>query len=80
MSEGIDKPPTPPAAEVSEKTEKKPRKRFVGTSARAGPSARGPVRRVANQVPDDIVNDPALKLAMAGTYPYLPLLCIGSCS
>lgn len=76
MSEGIDTPPAPPATAPaagdnapattsSAMAEKKPRKRFVGTSARG--AARAGVRRVANQVPDDILNDPALKAAMAGT-------------
>lgn len=67
MAEGIDTPP--PVAEASTSAsatagpEKKPRKRFVG----AKPRARAGAHRVANQVPDEILNDPALKAAMAGT-------------
>jgi hypothetical protein len=67
MAEGIDTPPpaSPPLAETSAAgAEKKPRKRFVG----AKPGARAGVRRVANQVPDEILNDPALKAAMSGRY------------
>ncbi|GMK54460.1 hypothetical protein CspeluHIS016_0110460 [Cutaneotrichosporon spelunceum] len=60
MSEGIDSPVPVPEASASVATEKKPRKRFVGVK----PGARGAVRRVANQVPDEILNDPALKAAM----------------
>ncbi|BEI85587.1 hypothetical protein CcaverHIS002_0509880 [Cutaneotrichosporon cavernicola] len=61
MSE-IDTPQVMQAStSAAQNGEKKPRKRFVG----AKPGARGGVRRVANQVPDEILNDPALKAAMA---------------
>ncbi len=57
-SEGIDTPPVPVAGPS------KPRKRFVGTSK---PKAKAvPIRRVANQIPDDILNDPDLNAAIAG--------------
>jgi 2-(3-amino-3-carboxypropyl)histidine synthase len=39
-----------------------PRKRFVGTSK----PSRAPIRRVANQIPDDILHDPKLNQAIAG--------------
>jgi 2-(3-amino-3-carboxypropyl)histidine synthase len=42
----------------------KPRKRFVGTSAKAS-SSKTPIRRVANQIPDDILHDPELNGAIA---------------
>ncbi|WVQ85876.1 diphthamide biosynthesis protein 1 [Cryptococcus sp. DSM 104549] len=55
-TEGIEKPTRPaPAA--------KPRKRFVGSSKAS--SSRPVVRRVANQVPDDILHDPELNAAIA---------------
>ncbi|KAL1409879.1 Diphthamide biosynthesis protein 1 [Vanrija albida] len=57
-TEGIERPANPPQA--------KPRKRFVGTSARASSSRTAAPRRVANQVPDEILNDPALREAMKG--------------
>ncbi|ORX41125.1 putative diphthamide synthesis protein-domain-containing protein [Kockovaella imperatae] len=50
-SEGIEKPLAPG----------KPRKRFVGTSKA---SSRAP-RRIANQIPDDILNDPVLDEAIS---------------
>ncbi|KAK1922991.1 putative cytoplasm protein [Papiliotrema laurentii] len=43
----------------------KPRKRFVGSSAKA-PSSKAPIRRVANQVPDDILQDVQLNEAIQG--------------
>jgi hypothetical protein len=43
----------------------KPRKRFVGSSAKA-PSSKAPIRRVANQVPDDILQDVQLNEAIKG--------------
>lgn len=60
MSEGVER--ADPAIT------QKPRKRFVGKPARANASgsARAPPRRVANQIPDEILNDPALKEAMTG--------------
>lgn len=58
-SEGID---IPPVAGPS-----KPRKRFVGTSKPKLSST--PIRRVANQIPDDILNDPHLNAAIAGELP-----------
>lgn len=59
-AEGIERPAKP----------LKPRKRFIGTSAKAS-SSKTPVRRVANQVPDDILNDPQLNEAIKGLSPYL---------
>jgi 2-(3-amino-3-carboxypropyl)histidine synthase len=59
-SEGVDTPPVviKPA---------KPRKRFVGTSAKASSSTtRAPIRKIANQIPDDILHDPELNSAIAG--------------
>ena len=53
--EGIEKPAKP----------LKTRKRFVGSSAKAS-SSKTPVRRVANQIPDDILNDPHLAEAIKG--------------
>jgi 2-(3-amino-3-carboxypropyl)histidine synthase len=46
-------------------TQVKPRKRFVGTST---PKASGSktVRRVANQIPDDILHDHELNAAING--------------
>lgn len=61
MSEGVDSPANAPVPLP------KPRKRFVGASAKASSSKLNP-RRVANQVPDDILNDPALAEAMKGTF------------
>ncbi|WWD20599.1 diphthamide biosynthesis protein 1 [Kwoniella shandongensis] len=64
--EGIDKPTkAPPSAS----TGTKPRKRFVGTTSTSSSSrastSRSTVRRVANQVPDDILQDPELNAAIA---------------
>lgn len=55
--EGIEKPAKP----------LKPRKKFVGSSAKAS-SSKTPVRRVANQIPDDILSDPHLAEAIKGEY------------
>lgn len=66
-TEGIDRPD---AAEAAKAPTTKPRKRFVGTSARATGSRAAP-RKVANQIPDEILNDPALKEAMRGGFPGL---------
>jgi len=57
--EGIEKPAKP----------LKTRKKFVGSSAKAS-SSKTPVRRVANQIPDDILNDPHLAEAIKGEYHY----------
>lgn len=43
----------------------KPRKRFVGTTATKGAGSRAP-RRVANQIPDDILRDVQLNEAIKG--------------
>ena len=59
--EGIDKP--------SKLIASKPRKRFVGASAKASAS-KTPIRRVANQVPDDILHDANLNEAMKGGYRF----------
>lgn len=61
--EGIDKPIKPPT---------KTRKRFVGSSKASSSSSSGrtPIRRVANQIPDDILNDPQLNEAIAGQCHY----------
>jgi 2-(3-amino-3-carboxypropyl)histidine synthase len=56
-TEGIEKPAKP----------LKPRKRFIGSSAKAS-SSKTPVRRVANQIPDDILNDPHLAEAIKGEW------------
>lgn len=64
-TEGIDRPASPTAAAADATSPPKPRKRFVGKSAKASGSRAAP-RRVANQVPDEILNDPALKEAMKG--------------
>lgn len=58
-AEGIDRPVK------SERAAVKPRKRFIGTSAKAS-SSKTPIRRVANQIPDDILNDPLLNQAILG--------------
>ena len=42
----------------------KPRRRFVGASPKAS-SSKVPIRRVANQIPDDILHDPLLNGAIA---------------
>lgn len=42
----------------------KPRRRFVGTS-----NSKAPIRRVANQIPDEILNDAKLNAAIAGMSP-----------
>lgn len=61
MASVAEKSPAPaPATEGVEKP--KPRKRFVGKTP--GSATRSAPRRVANQVPDEILNDPALKEAM----------------
>ncbi|WVW80978.1 diphthamide biosynthesis protein 1 [Kwoniella bestiolae CBS 10118] len=59
--EGIEKPTNP-------KPPTKTRKRFVGSSKASSSSSSGrtPIRRVANQIPDDILNDPQLNEAIAG--------------
>ncbi|WWC98713.1 diphthamide biosynthesis protein 1 [Kwoniella sp. B9012] len=59
--EGIEKP-------VNPKPNTKPRKRFVGSSKAGSSSSSGrtPIRRVANQIPDDILNDPQLNAAISG--------------
>jgi len=44
----------------------KPRKRFVGTSTPKASSSKT-VRRVANQIPDDILHDAELNVAINGT-------------
>lgn len=45
----------------------KPRKRFVGTSKpSSASSSKGPIRRVANQIPDSILHDPELNEAIRG--------------
>ncbi|WWC65165.1 diphthamide biosynthesis protein 1 [Kwoniella dejecticola CBS 10117] len=63
--EGIDKP-TKGTQNTSEASgsKPKPRKRFVGSSKPS--SSRTPIRKVANQVPDDILNDPHLNAAIKG--------------
>lgn len=43
----------------------KPRKRFVGTSTKASSSRTAP-RRIANQIPDEILNDSELEEAIKG--------------
>ena len=55
-SEGVETPAKAPV---------KPRKRFVGTSARPSSSKTAP-RRIANQIPDDILHDPELQDAIKG--------------
>ncbi|WWC92165.1 diphthamide biosynthesis protein 1 [Kwoniella dendrophila CBS 6074] len=54
--EGIEKP-------TNSKPLTKTRKRFIGSSKPS--SSKAPIRRVANQVPDDILNDPQLNAAIA---------------
>ncbi|KAL7422699.1 Diphthamide biosynthesis protein 1 [Cryptotrichosporon argae] len=56
-AEGIDKP--------TSAVPLKPRRRFVGTSAKASSSSSAAPRRVANQIPDEILNDPELRDAIA---------------
>ena len=46
-------------------TQSKPRKRFVGTSTPKASSSKT-VRRVANQIPDDILHDAELNAAIDG--------------
>jgi len=60
-TEGIETLPPP-------KSPVKPRKRFVGTttSSRASSSKTSAPRRVANQIPDDILHDPELNEAIRG--------------
>ncbi|WVR08498.1 diphthamide biosynthesis protein 1 [Kwoniella sp. DSM 27419] len=64
--EGIEKPTKSVQATT------KPRRKFIGTTSKASSSAssssssRPAVRRVANQVPDDILNDPQLNAAIKG--------------
>jgi 2-(3-amino-3-carboxypropyl)histidine synthase len=62
-TEGIETPAKPLPS--------KSRRRFVGTStSKAGAgagSSKTPVRRVANLIPDDILHDPELNDAIAGT-------------
>ncbi|WVF67985.1 diphthamide biosynthesis protein 1 [Kwoniella sp. CBS 6097] len=75
-TEGIEKPTRPPPAKASSSASTtgagasasaKPRRKFIGTtSSKASSSSRTTVRRVANQVPDDILNDPQLNAAIAG--------------
>lgn len=72
MSEGIDLPPQASSSAFGSKgpagdagsAPTKPRKRFVGTSKPS--SSRAPVRRIANQIPDDILHDPELNAAISG--------------
>ncbi|WWC72476.1 diphthamide biosynthesis protein 1 [Kwoniella pini CBS 10737] len=59
-TEGIEKPSIPKASSSTNK----PRKRFVGSSKPS--SSRTPLRKVANQVPDEILNDPNLNAAIKG--------------
>lgn len=61
MASVTEQPPAPAPTEGVEKP--KPRRRFVGKTP--GSAARTAPRRVANQVPDEILNDPALKEAMS---------------
>lgn len=56
-AEGIEKPAKPAV---------KSRKRFVGSSKAA--TSRPVIRRVANQVPDDILHDKELNAAIAGGF------------
>lgn len=56
-TEGIEKPAKPAV---------KSRKRFVGSSKAA--TSRPVIRRVANQVPDDILHDKELNAAIAGGF------------
>jgi len=58
--EGIERPINP--------TQSKPRKRFVGTSTPKASSSKT-VRRVANQIPDDILHDAELNAAINGKVP-----------
>jgi len=58
-TEGVEKP-------ASGSIIPKPRKRFVGTTARASSSKSTAPRRVANQIPDDILNDLELNEAIRG--------------
>ncbi len=60
-TEGIETLPPP-------KSPVKPGKRFVGTttSSRASSSKTSAPRRVANQIPDDILHDPELNEAIRG--------------
>ncbi|OCF39827.1 diphthamide biosynthesis protein 1 [Kwoniella heveanensis CBS 569] len=74
-TEGIEKPARPPPPPTSAKASSsaagtaRPRRKFIGTassSSKGSSSSRTTVRRVANQVPDDILNDPQLNAAIAG--------------
>ena len=56
--EGVDVPPN---------TAVKPRRRFLGTSAKPS-SSKTPIRRVANQIPEDILHDAALNEAIRGEW------------
>lgn len=56
-TQGIEKPAKPAV---------KSRKRFVGSSKAA--TSRPVIRRVANQVPDDILHDKELNAAIAGGF------------
>lgn len=58
-TEGIERPTQPTAGSS------RPRKRFVGTTATKPAGSRAP-RRVANQIPDDILHDPELNEAIKG--------------
>lgn len=62
-AEGIDVPPAPAAGPS------KPRKRFIGTT-KPKPTKGAPIRRIANQIPDDILHDPDLNAAIAGEYSH----------
>lgn len=55
--EGIERPMNPNPT--------KPRKRFIGTSTPKASSSKT-VRRVANQIPDDILHDAELNAAING--------------
>lgn len=58
-------------------TTPKPRKRFVGSSSRPAAKkgegkARPAPRRVANLIPDEILNDKELNAAMKGELKWIP--------
>ncbi|WVQ95545.1 diphthamide biosynthesis protein 1 [Kwoniella sp. CBS 9459] len=75
-TEGIEKPMRAPPAKATSSSSTsttsaapKPRRKFIGTTsskASSSSSSRTTVRRVANQVPDDILHDPQLNAAIAG--------------
>ena len=69
--EGIDRPGSV-AVPLSDAPQpqagpSKPRRRFVGTT-----NSKAPIRRVANQIPDEILNDAKLNAAIAGTVSSSP--------